>query len=130
MYEINTTNYREVWKFEIVVKVLLKATDKKIALHTERLEHWQRKQEEALASLRAEGIVFDSALDLSRSTSYNNEVVSISPKFKQALSDAQAKVKGHEDKLDDFKRYERAFAYMEADAVLGCTIKDIEFFGL
>jgi len=130
MYEENDKSLRASWKFDIGVGMLLKAIDKKITLHSERLEHWQRKQEESLTLLREEGIVVDNSIDLNRSTSYNNETVSINPRHRQALTDAQAKVKAHEDKLEDFKRYERAFKYLEAGASLGCTIKDIEFFGL
>lgn len=130
MYDNDDKSRRETWTFSIVVGVLLKAIDEKIAFHSERLEHWKQKQEEALILLRAEGIVLDSTLDLSRTTSYNNETVSINPKYRQALTDAQAKVKAHEDKLKDYERYERALKFLSSDAVLECTIKDIEFFGL
>lgn len=130
MCENTTMNRRDIWAFDIDKDVLFTSIQSKIEFHTERVAHWRGKLEEALTSLREEGIVLESSIDPRRSTGYQHDGVSINPKHRQALSDAQAKVESHEDRLDTYKRFARALQYLEPESVLSCTIKDIEFFGL
>lgn len=133
------TTHRATWAFIIPKVTLIDAVERKLAHHTERLEHWQARMEQAEQDVREKGIDFrEAARPMQRSialTAANNQAntayfqqPTLHQEFITALQEAQWKVDEHREALREYQHWASALPHGPAEYTL--TFDDARYFGL
>ena len=124
------TTKRDGWTFAYSTAELLRASQERVAHHTERLEHWTTERDAREEKLRAEGIDIRAAVraGVANSTAYYGQPT-LDADLLHALQEAQERVDFHTERQEAFARWVRALQHDE-DRTRELTVQDIEFFGL
>lgn len=115
---------REKWEFSYQANVLADAAKQKVVHHQERLRWWLERKEQAIATLRQEGIAIDESLiereDFAgapmggaastlnfRSADYRPPTVQVRSDLVRDLNEAVAKLREHEIKIAAYDGWEQ-----------------------
>ena len=116
---------RREWKFAYPADRLRRAAAEKKAYHQERHRFWTKELKKAENEVRNHGIDFR---DYQVTGGSRLEAV-IDPSLAKRYSESRRKLEKHQDRIDEYDRFERAFA-KHLDDSYELDIDDMTFFGL
>lgn len=121
---------RHEWTFETLATTVLAAARARVAYHTAKVATWKDREAVALSEYQA-------SVGISESYSYGSQTRTVAtptsdPKKAQALSEAQGRVRHHEEQVKTYTDWEQALARGIASGqnTLSLHYDDLVFFGM
>lgn len=93
---------RSNWKFPYAANILLDAATEKNSFHSDRLSWWQKKKDEVLTQIKAEGLEIDESVALGYSNSGRNTSVSVRTDLLRDLNECVGKITEHTGKVKEY----------------------------
>jgi hypothetical protein len=126
---------RDKWEFTYQVDQVLAGAKAKHAFHTSRLEWWEKKKDETLAKIKAEGLEIDDSIvnELGKTGYMSNRAnrgvtVTINEEMERDLVECTNKIDQHRGKVMSYDNWVQVLSAQPSMSILHLTQEDWVYF--